>query len=437
MPTDFDLLVIGTGVAGNSVAQQCREAGWKVAIAENRLPGGACALRACDPKKVLLSAAEGLDWVDRLRGKGLVTQEAHIDWTDLMRFKRGFTENVPGNTIERYQEAGIILLKGTARFTDTQAVEVAGNPYTAEKILIATGSVPAPLPFEGNEYLVNSDYFLDMDKFELAHLATRAGAQVQILEHGPTPLKGFDPYLVEQLLKASRAAGIDIRLNIQIEALDYLDNHYQLYFTNDAGKHALEADLVVHGAGRLPWVQPLELKKANVELNEKGGIRVNDWLQSETNPHVYAAGDAVGTFPALTPVASLHARHLAKHWLQRDNRPFGNQVISSVAFTIPPIASVGLHEAEAKEQGLETKVAQGSMADWYAYRRIGEAFAGYKTITDSKTGKLLGAHLLGHHSDELINLFALAIQHGLTANDLKEMVYTYPTHASNISSMLP
>ncbi|MBC7922487.1 MAG: NAD(P)/FAD-dependent oxidoreductase [Ferruginibacter sp.] len=451
MPYDFDLLVIGTGPAGNVAASECRRAGWKVALVENRLVGGACALRACDPKKILLAAAEGFDWVHRMRDKGLTSDDIRIDWRDLMRFKRSFTETVPKNKEEEYARAGITVLKGTAQFTGEATVEVAGKEYSANRILIATGSVPAPASFEGSEHLTNSDHFLDADQlparivfvgagyvsFELAHLAARAGAQVQIVDRGAAPLGKFDPDLTDHLLKASQSIGVDIRLNARIEALDKVPGGYQLHFVNDAGKHTLEADWVVHGAGRKPNVGSLEPKKAGVELNEEGGIRVNDSLQSESNPHVFAAGDAIGTFPALTPVATMHAALLTQNWLEDKKLKTDHRVIPSVAFTLPPIASVGLHEQEAKEKGLAVKVAHGSMVNWYAHRRIGDDFAAYKTLVDAQTGQVLGAHLLGHHSDELINLFALAIRAGLTAGQMKETVYAYPTHASNIRYMLP
>jgi len=193
---------------------------------------------------------------------------------------------------------------------------------------------------------------------------------------------------------------------------------------------------VVHAAGRTPEIDKLDLGAAGVAY-AKEGVSVNEYLQSVTNPAVYAAGDAVGSggFP-LTPVAGMQGGIVASNLLEGNRHTPNYSGIPSVVFTTPPLVRVGLLEEAARAQGLRFTTHHEDTSSWYSSRRVALPHTGFKTLVEEGTDRILGAHLLGSHAEEVINLFALAIRMGLRANDLKQMVYTYPTSASDVSYMV-
>jgi glutathione reductase (NADPH) len=194
---------------------------------------------------------------------------------------------------------------------------------------------------------------------------------------------------------------------------------------------------VVHAAGRVPEIDDLDLAAAGIARVEKDGMTVNDHLQSVSNPAVYAAGDAVasGGFP-LTPVAGMQGGIVATNLLTGNTRTPTYAGIPSVVFTTPPLARVGLDEAEARAQGLHVTTRHEDTSGWYSSRRVALPHTGFKTLVEDGTERVLGAYLLGLHAEEVINIFALAIRAGLTTRVLKDMVYAYPTSASDVSYMV-
>ncbi len=450
MEKNFDLIVIGTGSAGSTVAHKCRKAGWDVAIIDSRPFGGTCALRGCDPKKVLVGATELIDWTRRMEGKGVSAKSMEIDWQALMRFKRTFTESVPQNREMGYDKAGIAAFHGRTSFLDQTTLKVGDDTLTAQFVHIAAGAKPATLGIPGEEHLTTSDQFLEMEQlpkrivfvgggyiaFEFAHIAARAGAGVQILHRGASPLKGFDPDLVDRLVQATRDLGIDLRLNTAVESIEKDGDRFVVNASVEKSKQSFEVDMVVHSAGRVPDIDDMNLEKAGVE-RDKRGVLVNEYLQSVSNPAIYAAGDAAasGGLP-LTPVASMEGHVVASNLLKGNHRQPNHVGVPTVVFTLPPLSSVGLREAEARKQGLKFTVKNEDTSGWYSSRRVGMKYSGFKTLVEEGSGRILGAHLLGPHAEEVINIFALAIRSGLKAEDLKTMIYAYPTSASDISYMV-
>jgi glutathione reductase (NADPH) len=195
------------------------------------------------------------------------------------------------------------------------------------------------------------------------------------------------------------------------------------------------ADLVVHAAGRVPDLDLLDLATADV-ANEKGRLLLNEFLQSISNPAVYAIGDAAMSGPPLTPMASHDAKVASANMLNGNHQKPNYLGVPSVAFTIPPIASVGLSEKQARENGFKFRISSENASDWYTARRVAEKVYGFKVLVEEETACILGAHLLGPHVDDVINIFALAIRKGLTAEDLKTTMFAYPTGASDISYMV-
>jgi glutathione reductase (NADPH) len=450
MTRQFDVIAIGTGSAASAVASRCREAGWQVAIVDSRPFGGTCALRGCDPKKVLVGAAEAVDWTRRMKGKGIHADKLQIDWPELMRFKRSFTEPVPKRREDGFAKAGIAAFHGRARFAGPTTLQAGEETLEGRHVVIAAGEAPADLKIPGAEYLTTSDQFLELNElprrilligggyiaFEFAHVAARAGSRVTVLQRGPRPLAFFDPDLVDQLVERTRELGIDVRLGT--EAIRIEKGSAQLIVRALASGETVtfQADMVVHAAGRVPDINDLNLDAAGIE-REKRGVRVTEFLQSVSNPAVYAAGDAAASGgPPLAPVASYEGQIVAANLLKGNHQTANYLGTPSVVFTIPQLAAVGLSERGAGEQDLKFSVKKEMTSTWYSSRRVAETYSGYKVLVEEGTDRILGAHILGSEAGEVINLFALAIRSGMRATDLKHMLFAYPTSGSNMTRML-
>ena len=450
MTRKFDLIAIGTGSAASGVTSRCREAGWKVAIVDSRPFGGTCALRGCDQKKVLVGAAEAVDWTRRMKGKGIHAAELQIDWPELMRFKRSFTEPVTKRREDDFAKAGIAAFHGRARFAGPTTVQVGEETLEGRYVVIAAGAVPADLGIPGAEHLATSDQFLELNElprrllfigggyiaFEFAHVAALAGSQVTVLHRGPRPLALFDPDLVDQLVERTRELGIDLHLETEATGIEKSSGRLIVRALASGETRTFQTDMVVHAAGRVPEISDLNLEAAGIEGNKRG-VRVNEFLQSVSIPAVYAAGDAAASGgPPLAPVASYEGQIVAANLLKGNHQRPNYLGIPSVVFSIPALAAVGLSEREAREQKLKFRVKQEMTSTWYSSRRVAETYSGYKVLVEEGTDRILGAHILGSEAGEVINLFALAIRSGLHATDLKHMLLAYPTSGSNMTRML-
>ena len=444
----YDLAVIGSGTAAQVASTRVRAAGWSVAVIDHLPFGGTCALRGCDPKKMLISGAEAIDMARRMRGRG-VTGDIAINWPDLIAFKRTFTDPVPAKQERRLAKRGIDALHGTARFIGQNTLEVAGQSLDARYVLIATGARPVPLTFPGAEHLITSDQFLELPELsarivmvgggyiaaEFSHIAARAGAKVTVLQRADHMLTQFDPELVGWLMEKFAEIGIEVRTSTAVEAIERESSGFTVRARAGSQEVEIRADLAVHAAGRAPDLAALNLEAAGVAV-EKGRLVLNDFLQSVSNPAVYAAGDAAGKGPPLTPVSSRDGKVVAGNLLEGNRHRPDYRGVPSVAFTLPPIAAVGLGEAEARGTGLKFRVNRQKVPEWYTARRVAETVYGFKTLIEEDSGRILGAHLVGPHADEVINIFALAIRHALTVDDLNQTIFAYPTGASDIGYML-
>ncbi len=446
MSNEFDLVVIGVGMAGQNIARRVRSSGWEVAVVDSRPYGGTCALRGCDPKKVLVGAAELMDWQRRMTGHG-IAGEMRIDWADLIRFKRTFTDPTPANIEKSFRGSGIATYHGEAQFVGPNSLQLDGETLTARRIAIATGAKPRDLGIPGAEYVATSTDFLELEtlperivfigggyiSFEFAHIAARAGAQVTILHRGKRPLEAFDADLVTELVAATRSIGIDVRLQSEVVVIEKENDQLRVH-TSDGG--SFPSDLVVHGAGRVPDIEGLNLEQGGIEYTTRGVV-VNDYLQSVSNPAVYAAGDAAATkgMP-LTPVAVADGHVVSSNLLRGNQRTPDYTGTPSVVFTVPALARTGLNEEEAREKDLKFTVNFQKTEGWYSSRRTNEKHTAFKVLVDADTGRILGAHLLGSHAGEVINLFALAIRHHLTATDIKQTIFVHPAESSDISYMV-
>jgi glutathione reductase (NADPH) len=446
----YDLIVIGAGMAGNAAANKCASAGWRVAIVDELPYGGTCALRGCDPKKILRRGAEIIDSARLMAGKGIDAGGLHINWADLMQHKLGFTEPVPANMERGLTGNGVETLHGTATFTGENSLDIDDVGYTADHFLIATGARPRPLEFPGAEHLVDSTAFLDLVElpkrilfvgggfisFEFAHIAARAGSRPTIVDRGLRPLKGFDPDLVDLLVERGTHAGIETHADTSIVSVEANGDAYLATVERGGNRTTLDADLVVHGAGRISELSRLGLEAAGVDYGPRG-VNVAGHLQSTTNPRVFAAGDSADTpGMALTPIAVFEGKIAASNMLKSATNVPDYAGVTTAVFTIPELARVGMLETEAVDAGIDLDVRYTDTSGWYSNYRIGETTAAVKILVDTTSDTIVGAHMLGPEYGELINFCALAIKLGLTTRQLKSMTAAYPTVTSDLGSML-
>ena len=446
----YDLIVIGAGMAGAAAAEKCATAGWRVAIVDDLPYGGTCALRGCDPKKILRRGAEIIDAAHLLTGKGIDPAGLRIDWPGLSAHMHGFTDPVPANMENNLARHGVDTLHGTARFTGPDRLDIGGTDHQFRHALIATGARPRPLDFPGADHLIDSTAFLYLEQlpprilfvgggfisFEFAHIAARAGAKTVIIDHGAGPLRGFDPDLVELLITRGLNVGIEVRRGSEIVAVRPTGDGYEVTLDEQGQQTTITADLVVHGAGRQPDLARLALDAADIAHGRRG-VHVAGHLQSTTNPCVYAAGDAADTPGApLTPVAVFEGKVAASNMLKAATTTPDYNGVATAVFTIPELTRVGLLETEARKAGIDLDVRYTDTSGWYSNYRVGETTAAVKIIIDRTTDTIVGAHMLGPEYGELINICALAIRLGLTTRQLKSMTAAYPTVGSDLGSML-
>lgn len=448
MERQFDLVVVGTGVTA-AVVSRCREAGWTVAVIDSRPFGGTCALRGCVPKKILVGAAEAVHGARNMTDVGVPAPSLTIDWPALMRFKRSLIDGTTQRTEQGWAKIGVEQFHGRARFVGPTTLAVGDDRLTGRRVLIAAGAMPAPLTFPGAEKLATSEDFLNLDRmpsrivfvgggyisFEFAHVAARAGAEVTILHRGERPLEGFDRDLVELLVRRTRELGIRVELNVEVVGVESGPHDLTILGRQFGTERRFGTEMIVHGAGRVPEVDDLDLEAGRVDRSKRGVI-VNEYLQSVSNPAVYAGGDAAASGPPLTPKADYDAQVLVANLLEGNRRTVNYEGIASAVFTIPPLASTGLTEEAARAAGLRFRTNWQDTSGWFNTRRVGESASGFKVLIEEGSGRIVGAHLLGPHAAEVINLFAVAIRLRIPATDLQQVLFAYPTNGSDVRFML-
>ncbi|MFT5405181.1 MAG: glutathione reductase (NADPH), partial [Verrucomicrobiales bacterium] len=421
------------------------KAGQKVAVIDERPYGGTCALRGCQSKKYLVANATAVAMVGHLQGIGL-TMSSRTDWAALQKHKNAFLEGIPEGEIEEFNEVGIATFHCKAQLVAQDEVAVGEERLKAKHIIIATGAVPRRSDIPGAEHLRDSEYFLNMPTlperilfigggyiaFEFAHVAAHAGASVTILNRSARPLKQFDPDTVDTVLEATKASGIEFVINETPGHVTQTASGYQLH--SKSGK-VYDTDLIVEATGRVPNVSVLDGDHGKVDHSSLG-VSVNEFLQSTSNPHVYAIGDCAASGSMLAPLADEEGKVAAFNILNDVLKPVDYSVVPSAVFTIPSLAAVGLTEAQASEQGLAFRINQGTTTGWPSSKRIGEKHASYKVIVNKADDTIIGAHMARHNASEVINIFALAIKHGIKAPELAEFMWAYPTYTSDLKYMV-
>jgi glutathione reductase (NADPH) len=445
----FDVLIIGGGNAGIGAALPARKANLSVAMVESRELGGTCPNRGCTPKKVLVAAGHTLHEIERAHVHGISVGKRRLDWAALIDREKHLIRDVPKNTERGLLKRGVEIVRGEAAFVAPNAARIGDRTIEARSIIIATGSKPRPLPIPGAEKMITSDEMLSERELpgsvvfigggvialEFGHIYARAGAKVTILEVLPQLLPALDADAVKQLEAESERIGITIHTGVKVKAIQGEASQLRVVFEKDGREHEVNAARVVNGAGRIANVDTLNLDAANV-ANDRGRIALDAFLRSTTNPNVYVCGDAVSTTPQLSPIATYEGDIVGRNIVAGPKHQPDYATVPTSVYTVPALASVGLTERAACEKGFKISVHTTDMLSWFSARTYAETVAWSKIIVDEVTDKILGAHFVGHSGEELINLFALAMGLGITATQIREKVYAYPTFTADIKNLI-
>ena len=445
----FDVVILGGGNAGMGVTVPTREAGLSVAMVENRDLGGTCPNRGCTPKKVLVAAAHSLHEIERAPIHGITVGKPSLDWAALIDREQDLIAGIPDSLGKAMEKRGVEVFRGSASFAGPNAVQVGRDTLEAEHIVIATGSTPRRLPFAGAEHMITSDEVLSERSFpleivfvgggvialEFSHVYARAGAKVTILEALPRLLPAADEDAVQQLQAETERLGVTVRTGVTVRYVENRDGWQHLVFEQDGKEHAIDAQRVVNGAGRVPNVEGLNLEAGQVKI-DGGRLSVDGYLRSSSNPRVHVCGDVLWSSPQLSPIATYEGRLVGRNIAEGPKHKPDYAGIPSCVYTVPALASVGLTEAKARDQGLKVRVQTSDMREWFSSRTYGETVAWAKVLISETDDSILGAHMIGHAGEELIHLFALAMKHGITAGQIKDSVFGFPTFSADIKNLL-
>ena len=448
MSHHYDIVILGAGNAGFGVSQIAHAAGKSIAFVESDQFGGTCPNRGCTPKKVLVAAANALHEIERAGEHGIEVGPARLDWGKLIDRKSDMIDFIPGAMEETAKSRGDVY-RGKARFVAADAIEVNGERIEAGNFVIATGSITRPLSIPGAEHLMTSDDVLNERELpdevvfigggviamEFSHVYARAGTRVTILEMAPQLLPRLDADAVAAIRADSERLGITIKTGVAVQAVEKAGDRLQVYFEHQGERQFVEGSRVVNGTGRIANVADLNLEAADIKHD---GIRieVDATLRSVSNPAVWVAGDALVHSAQLSPLATYEGRIVGRNIVEDAALEPDYSIVPSAVYTVPALASVGLTETEAKRAGLDVDVVTSDMSSWFSARFYAETVAWSKILVEKGSRRIVGAHIVGHHGEELIHLFALAMRHGISADQLGDEMYAFPTFAADIKSML-
>jgi glutathione reductase (NADPH) len=449
MPSEtYDVAILGGGNAAFGATVPTREAGLKVLMVEGRDLGGTCPNRGCTPKKVLVAAVHALHEIGQAHVHGIKVGKPNLDWTALIDREKELIRGIPDRLAKTLQERGVDLIRDHGKFVGPNAIEAAGRRIEAKHVVIATGSKPRPLPIPGAELMITSDEVLSertlpgsvvfvgggVIALEFSHVYRRAGAEVTILEVLPRLLPALDADAVQQVHKESERLGIRVHTGVKVKRVEKVGDKLRTTFEKDGKEISVDSDRVVNGAGRIANVDRLDLDAAAI-THDGFKIPLDDYLRAKSNPAVYVCGDVTAA-PQLSPIATYEGKIVGRNIVEGAKHKPDYANIPSCVFTVPALATVGLSEEKAKEKGLKTRVQVNDMLSWFSARTFAETVAWSKIIVEEATDRIVGAHFVGHSGEELINLFGLAMQHGITASQIRDFVFAYPTFSADIKSML-
>jgi glutathione reductase (NADPH) len=441
---DFDLLTIGAGSGGVASSRRAGSYGARVAICEELRVGGTCVLRGCVPKKLLVYGAQFADAFADAEGFGWTVPPADFDWPKLIAAKDKEIGRLSQIYINMLNNSGVKIIDGHAALTDPHTVEVAGRSYTAENILIATGSWPETPDIPGIEHVISSNEALDLEELprrivivgggyiavEFAGIFKGLGSEVVELIRRPELLYGFDDDLRVALGEEMRRRGVDIRGRTQVARIDKAARGYTV--TTTAGDK-IETDLVMYATGRKPNIKAMGLTEIGVRINEASAVIVDEWQRSSI-PNVYAVGDVTDRIN-LTPVAIAEGRAIAETLFNNNPIKMDHADVPSAVFSQPPIGAVGLTEEQARREYGEVDIYMARFKPMKNTLSGREERTLMKLVVDARSDRVLGCHMLGPDAPEIIQGLAVAIKCGATKRQFDQTVGIHPSAAEEFVTM--
>jgi glutathione reductase (NADPH) len=443
---DFDLITIGGGSGGVRASRIAAGHGARVAVVEEDRLGGTCVLRGCVPKKLLVFGSSIAADIEDAAGFGWTIEGAHHDWSRLIKAKRKELDRLAGIYQGLMDQAGVTVLSGKGRLAGPHEVEVDGNIWTAERILIAVGGWPYVPDIPGlRDHAITSNEALDLDArpdeivifgsgyiaVEFAGIFAGFGSKTHLVFRADKALRGFDEDMRDGLMAAMAQRGVHIHAGASIASVDEASGKKQVTLDNGT---CLNVDAVMAATGRMPNTAQLGLEALKVACAKNGAILVDADGQSSL-PSLYAIGDVTDRVN-LTPVAIAEGHIFAdKFYGNMTRRPISYDHIASAVFSQPPLASIGLTEAAAKAKGHSFSVYQSG------FRAMKNTISGrqektvMKLIVDNADDRILGAHMLGPDAPEIIQGIAIAIVAGATKADFDATIGIHPTAAEEFVTM--
>jgi len=448
MSKHFDVIALGGGSGGLSVAEKAASYGKKCAVIEPDRLGGTCVNRGCVPKKVMWNAANINHMLDIAPSYGFNLAKNGFDWSTLVTRREEYIHNINEWYVNYLADSNIKHISGYGTFVDENTIEVNGEHYTADHIVISVGGEPTTPVITGAEHGITSDGFFELSEqpkrvvivgsgyiaVEIAGVLRTLGSEVTLLLRGQHILGRFDALIRETLTEEMINSGINILSCISLESIDKSSNG-KLILKGANGYQINDVDSVIWAIGRRPLSDKLNLEKAGVEVNEQGFIPTDEF-QNTSQSQIYAIGDVTGR-AALTPVAIAAGRRLADRLFNNQtNRKVDYNNIPTVVFSHPPIATIGLTEGEARDKhGDAVKVYQTRFTPMFYSISNHDQKTAMKLVTIGAEEKIVGCHIIGQASDEMLQGFAVAIRMGATKKDFDDTIAIHPTSGEELVTM--
>jgi len=441
---DYDLFTIGAGSGGVRASRVAAAHGAKVAVAEEYRIGGTCVIRGCVPKKMLVYGAHFAEDLQDAEGFGWTIEGKSFDWVKLRDHVQKDIDRLEGLYTDTLSNHEVTIFDERAEITGDHEITLAsGKVVTARYILIATGAQPARLEFPGAEYAITSNEAFHLDKIperiiiagggyianEFAGIFNEFGSKVCIVNRSDVLLRSYDESLRDRLLQISLTKGIEFKFNTQFESIEKTDDgRFRVKLT---GCDEQVVDVVMFATGRSPNTSGLGLETVGVELGKKGEIKVDKFSQTNVD-YIYAVGDVTDRVQ-LTPVAIREGQAFADS-VFGSGEPYAvdHSCIPSAVFSHPPIAAVGMTEGEARNHLGSIRVYQSD------FRPMKNVVAGrnerglYKMITDAANDRIVGIHMIGPESPEIMQAAAVAVKAGMTKADFDATTAIHPTMAEEL-----
>ena len=438
MADSFDVLVIGGGPGGYVAALRAAQLGAKTAIVERDRMGGTCLVRGCIPTKALIQSAELYTLAKAGAQFGLTADKIGIDWSAAQKRKAGVVDQLVNGVEGLLKAGGVTSMSGTARLAGKGVVDVSGQRVQAKDIIIATGSAIARIPLKGAELTIDSDQILELKEvpgrlavigggvvgMEFAAMFAALGSKVSVFEMLPQILPMVDTDLVAAYTKHLAGLGAEVHTNAKVEEVAKKKGGLQVRFSSGGEGGSVDADQVLLAVGRVPYTQGLEAEAAGVKL-ERGRVVVDEHLRT-TADGIWAIGDVIGGI-MLAHVASYEGVCAVENIVGHGDRIPDYHAAPNGIYTDPEIAHVGLGEKEAKDMGIDVKIGKFPFAASGRALTLGQPEGFVKVISDASSGQLLGAHIFGPRATDLIAEATLAIQNGLTLEQIDLTIHAPPT----------